>query len=440
MNVAIIGDEYFEQPARGNKEHEVFVDKVTKQELKLLQKDIDSIIRPEYRQAPPRDLGNPGHGKLKADQWKTCIEFDIPVSVAKHWSRETCSPGQDRDVTARRDQVFQSIMHLAIAVRWGTSYRISEHHSQLFEENMVAYLRLLLELYPNIQFRPNHHVALHIGPLLTQLGPVHGWWMFPFERVIGILQKVNTNSKMGKHDFIAVINTYKPIYAGELEATMLKTFCAGANLKALLQGDRCPPALKMAVPLLAKKWDQGRRTGTIGELNDLGNSETRKIDNGKKTLVVRKIYDKIFRIVFEKASRTLPPAQDYDFRSAQMHERVTIGGRLFATKNRSHRNAEVFFKPLDRENLLPGVISGIFGIEDGDQDFFVLSIQPRKPAPACTVNPFARYPDFGAQLWSTEFEDKNMFIPATNPICHSESRTWDTGVVVLKAITSVGLH
>ena len=77
----IIGKEYFEQSARGKKEHEVFVDKVTKHELKLLQKDISSIIRPEYRQAPPRDLGNPGHGKLKADQWKTCIEFDIPVSV-----------------------------------------------------------------------------------------------------------------------------------------------------------------------------------------------------------------------------------------------------------------------------------------------------------------------------------------------------------------------
>jgi hypothetical protein len=200
LNEVIIGDGYFEQPAWSKKEHEVFVDKVTKQELKQLQKDIDSTIRPEYRQAPPRDLGNPGHGKLKADQWKTSIEFDIPVSIAQLWSKETSPPGQDQDVTARRDQVFQSIMHLAVAMCWGTSYRTSGHHSQLFEENMTEYLQLLLELYPNIQFRPNHHVALHVGPLLTQLGPVHSWWMFPFERVIGILQKINTNSKMGKYN------------------------------------------------------------------------------------------------------------------------------------------------------------------------------------------------------------------------------------------------
>lgn len=221
---------------------------------------------------------------------------------------------------------------------------------------------------------------------------------------------------------------------------MLKTFCAGANLKALLQGDRCPSALKMAVPLLERKWDQGRRTGTIGELNNLGNSETRKVDNGKRVLIPRKIYDNAFHIAFEEASRTLPRAQDVDFRSAQKHERVTIGGRLFATKNRFRRNAEVFFKPLDCEDLLPGVIAGITSIEDGDQEVFVLSIQPRKPAPACIENPFARYPDFGAQLWSTEFDEEIVCIPATQPICHSESRMWVKGVVVLKAITSVGLQ
>jgi hypothetical protein len=222
---------------------------------------------------------------------------------------------------------------------------------------------------------------------------------------------------------------------------MLKTFCAGANLKALLQGDRCPSALKMAVPLLEKKWDQDRRTGTIGELNNLGNSETRKVDNGKRVLIPRTIYDNTFRIAFEEASKALP-AQDVDprFRFAQKHERVTIGGRLYATKNRFRRNAEVFFKPLDCEDLLPGVITGINSIEDGDQEIFVLSIQPRKPAPACIINPFARYPDFGAQLWSTEFEDEVMHIPATQPIYHSESRSWVRGVVVLKAITSVGLQ
>jgi hypothetical protein len=86
------------------------------------------------------------------------------------------------------------------------------------------------------------------------------------------------------------------------------------------------------------------------------------------------------------------------------------------------------------------VITGIVSIEDGDQDVFVLSIQPKKPAPACIINPFAHYPDFSAQLWSTEFEEEIVCIPATQPICHSKSCTWVKGAVVLKVISSVGLQ
>src|ERR1700678_392609 len=37
LNLEIIGNEYFEQSAEAKKEHEVYIDKVTKQELKLLQ-------------------------------------------------------------------------------------------------------------------------------------------------------------------------------------------------------------------------------------------------------------------------------------------------------------------------------------------------------------------------------------------------------------------
>jgi hypothetical protein len=110
-------------------------------------------------------------------------------------------------------------------------------------------------------------------------------------------------------------------------------------------------------------------------------------------LIPKKIYDNSFRIAFKEVLRRLSCAQDNNFRSAKKHDQVTIGGKLFATKNRSCCNAEIFFKPLDCEPLLPGVITGIVSIEDGDQDIFVLS---RKPAPACIINPFACYSDFGA--------------------------------------------
>lgn len=201
MNVRLIDEGYFEDLATADSENiDVFVDRVTKIELKKLHSSIEATIRPNYRQGPPKDLGNPGHGKLKADQWKTCIEFDIPVFVARFWSKEMSPQGQEAEITARRDRIYQTIMNLAVAVRWATSYRTSEYHSQMFGENMKAYLEGLLELYPNIKLRPNHHIALHIGPTLPRLGPSPGWWMYPFERIIGILQKIKTNNKIGKHN------------------------------------------------------------------------------------------------------------------------------------------------------------------------------------------------------------------------------------------------
>jgi hypothetical protein len=103
----------------------------------------------------------------------------------------------------------------------------------------------------------------------------------------------------------------------------------------------------MVVPILERKWDWGQQTGTIGKLNNLENSgETQRVDNGREVLIPKKIYDNPFRIVSKEVSRRLPHAQDNNFRSTKKHDRVTIGGKLFATKNQSCCNAEIFFKPL----------------------------------------------------------------------------------------------
>lgn len=39
---------------------------------------------------------------------------------------------------------------------------------------------------------------MHIPAFLLRFGPMPGWWMFPFKWVIGLLQKVKTNRKIGK--------------------------------------------------------------------------------------------------------------------------------------------------------------------------------------------------------------------------------------------------
>ena len=57
-------------------------------------------------------------------------------------------------------------------------------------------------------------VAFHIYDFILLFGPIMAWWTFPFERLIGALQKFNTNDHVG----------------GELEGTIVRSFWKGANL------------------------------------------------------------------------------------------------------------------------------------------------------------------------------------------------------------------
>lgn len=170
-------------------------DHLTKQELKRIRSDIASTNRPSWQRAPPTNLGEAEHGKLKADQWRSCMEFDIPASLVQMWARENTN-ADDRKA-CRRQKLLESTMLLAKAVRWGTSHITSQKHVDQYMEYMEAYLQSLADLYPQMHFRPNHHAALHVGVFLLRFGPMHGWWMFPFERIIGNLQKIKTNHKLG---------------------------------------------------------------------------------------------------------------------------------------------------------------------------------------------------------------------------------------------------
>ena len=189
---------------------------------------------------------------------------------------------------------------------------------------------LLLELYPNIQFCPNYHTALHLVSSSCNLGPCIAGGCFHLEGSLVSYRKLTWITRWVSAMYDMILNTTYKLNIGKLEAIMLKTFCAGTNSKALLKGNRCPSALRMAVPILERKWDQGQWTGTIGELNNLGNSgEIWKVDNGKEVSLHRKIYDNAFHIAFEKVSRTLPHVQDNSFRSTKKHDWMTIGGKLF---------------------------------------------------------------------------------------------------------------
>ena len=123
------------------------------------------------------------------------MEFDIQAPLAQMWACENAD-ADDRKAR-RRQKLLESTMLLVKAVRWGTFHITSQKHVNQHMEYMEVYLQSLADLYLQMHFCPNHHAALHIDVFLLRFGPMHGWWMFLFERIIRNLQNIKTNHKLG---------------------------------------------------------------------------------------------------------------------------------------------------------------------------------------------------------------------------------------------------
>lgn len=172
----------------------------TKDDLEGLRTDIACTVRPSHSTGPPVEIGTKAHGKLKADHWKAAIEFELPVYLMKRWY------AADTGALDAKDRVKHELavctMRLACAIHQGISYRTSVKHRKAYARHMLAYLQDLRRLRPEQSLLPSHHNAMHVPRFLKLFGPMPGWWMFPFERVIGLLQKVQTNGKLGEIRFI----------------------------------------------------------------------------------------------------------------------------------------------------------------------------------------------------------------------------------------------
>ncbi len=138
------------------------------------------MVTPSWLTSIPSNLGEPSHGKLKAYQWRIVGTLYLPVSLVRLWNQEEGS--------SRRKKLFDVTLSLISAVIIASSRTTSSAKADLYLQHMQAYINGIQELIPDYQFRPNHHMSLHISEYLRYFGPVQSWWTFPFERLIGFLQ------------------------------------------------------------------------------------------------------------------------------------------------------------------------------------------------------------------------------------------------------------
>lgn len=134
----------------------------------------------------------------------------LPITLIRCWGNP-----EAKSYNERRQHIVDNFMDLSQAVILATSRAVSVQNAQLSLSLMQKYQETVLELFPDKhRDKPNLHAALHLPQLLLKFGPVHAWWTYPFERLIGSLQQLNTNKKIGEsrdtnHCFTVYIHIYR---------------------------------------------------------------------------------------------------------------------------------------------------------------------------------------------------------------------------------------
>lgn len=164
----------------------------TDQEMEAIWSDVENMIKPSWVTSVPTTLSSSGP-KLKSDQWRTVGSLYLPVTLIRLWSGTSPTNPNSK----RRHELLHLTMLLLSAIAVATSRVTSADNAKQYLTYMGAYRQELAKQFPTYKCHPNHHLAMHIPEFLAMYGPVHGWWAFPFERMIGMLQRISTNYKPG---------------------------------------------------------------------------------------------------------------------------------------------------------------------------------------------------------------------------------------------------
>ncbi|KAH8795253.1 hypothetical protein DL96DRAFT_1480833 [Flagelloscypha sp. PMI_526] len=107
--------------------------------------------------------------------------------------------------------------------------------------------------------RPNIHISFHLADFLLLFGPLFHWWAFPFERLIGTIQRINTNHQIGSAylPFLEDFRNISPLL-GMLEGTILESYLLGANFRRALSRPNCPVIIQELNALLHKVYPKKR--------------------------------------------------------------------------------------------------------------------------------------------------------------------------------------
>ena len=156
---------------------------------------IEGTATPAWLSSVPRNFGDAKAGTLKADEWRTLFTVYIPLALVSFWGEGSTHATQEQ--THRVRKILDHTMLLVSATTIAMYRTMTPERARAYKDYMLQYIQDLKSVHPSADYRCNHHMSVHIYDFLLLFGPVHSWWCFPFECLIGMLQRLPTNHRPG---------------------------------------------------------------------------------------------------------------------------------------------------------------------------------------------------------------------------------------------------
>lgn len=153
---------------------------------------------PSWLPSVPANFGDAAAGSLKADEWRTMVTVYLPIALVSVWGEGT--EHESATIGVRFRQVLDHTMALFSAITLASMRTQTKSRMDAYFTYMKRWLSELKTFHPEIKVvnhRANWHMSLHIYHFMQQFGPIRGWWTFPFEQLIGHVQRITTNYKFG---------------------------------------------------------------------------------------------------------------------------------------------------------------------------------------------------------------------------------------------------
>lgn len=233
-----------------------------------------------------------------------------------------------------------------------------------------------------------------------------------------------------------------------MERTIMESFCAASNFRGFLKRPDLPSTIREIADAIELPSEVRGTLDMQSLYRDFGKAAPIKIpkeerDNARLQdldddviSALRGISESITSIIGQSWS---PP------RRAVKEDRMVFEGSTFSVEKTTKSMGLICTK--SGNTYVPGKLREIISIAypDSSNDkllriLYLLVVHQHVPASSKIRNPFRKYPEFGANLWSNDCYARPSIAPVVPGMqfCHGIFRNWDEKHIVVKAVNRVG--